>query len=286
MLLHPVTQRQLDSLYLHPSHAVGLIGAEGAGKGFIATTVAARILQATHDTFENHPYIRVLDAQTDGTIDEIRELQKFLHLSVPGKGKIRRAVIIEHAEFLGHEAQNALLKTLEEPPKDTIIICTITNRQRLLPTVWSRVQWLTVRSILIDTAIEELASSHTKEETVRAYHMSDGNAALLLTLLANEGDHPLKQAIATAKEILATTKYDRLKMIDQIVKSKEQSSVVEGMRRVLQAAVHINAKRASRENPGELKRLYQQLTLTNETAQLLERKVQPKLALTRLFNSL
>ncbi len=69
-------------------------------------------------------------------IEDIRALQKRLFLK-PIKGNVK-AAIIEAYEGLTIEAQNALLKVLEEPPENTIIIVTIPNKNLLLPTILSR----------------------------------------------------------------------------------------------------------------------------------------------------
>ncbi|MDP3726717.1 MAG: hypothetical protein Q8Q96_00185 [bacterium] len=76
--------------------------------------------------------------QEKGTIgiEEVRNLQKKLFLK-PLKSPVK-AVVIKNAENLTLEAQNALLKSLEEPPDNTIIILTASNKDLLLPTILSR----------------------------------------------------------------------------------------------------------------------------------------------------
>jgi len=71
-------------------------------------------------------------------IDEIRELQKFLYYR-PVVAK-RKTVIIIGAEKLTSEAQSAILKIVEEPPKQSLIILIGQNPENLLPTVSSRFQ--------------------------------------------------------------------------------------------------------------------------------------------------
>ena len=60
-----------------------------------------------------------------------------LHARTPFKG-VRRVFIIEEAELLNPQGQNALLKTLEEPSPRTVILLITTRDERLLPTVRSR----------------------------------------------------------------------------------------------------------------------------------------------------
>ncbi len=69
-------------------------------------------------------------------IDEIKNLHKKIFLK-PINSEVK-AVIIDDAEMLTTEAQNALLKVLEEPPSYTIIILGAANSDSLLPTILDR----------------------------------------------------------------------------------------------------------------------------------------------------
>jgi DNA polymerase-3 subunit delta' len=69
-------------------------------------------------------------------IEDIRIIQKNIFLS-PLKGK-QKAVVIHQADTMTPQAQNALLKTLEEPPIDTLIILLGKTKEAFLPTVLSR----------------------------------------------------------------------------------------------------------------------------------------------------
>ncbi len=80
--------------------------------------------------------ISTIEVEGSIGIADVRNLQKVLFFA-PLRGKTK-AVIIKNAEKLTVEAQNSLLKILEEPPNNTIIILTAENRDFLLPTVLSR----------------------------------------------------------------------------------------------------------------------------------------------------
>ncbi len=75
-------------------------------------------------------------------ITEIKQMQQKIFLT-PFKSP-QKAVIIEEAELLTTEAQNALLKVLEEPPDHTIIILSTNNKETLLPTIQSRCKIITL----------------------------------------------------------------------------------------------------------------------------------------------
>src|ERR1051325_1619212 len=96
----------------------------------IREQVAAKAADAYHN----------LDIPRATTISvaQIRELRQILSRSFVG-GK-KRIVIISEAEMMNAQAQNAFLKTLEEPHADTLIIMTSSNAHKLLPTIHSRCQ--------------------------------------------------------------------------------------------------------------------------------------------------
>lgn len=69
-------------------------------------------------------------------IEDVRNLQKTAYLS-PNQGK-EKAIILEEAQLLTTEAQNALLKLLEEPPQNTYIFLSASSSNNFLPTILSR----------------------------------------------------------------------------------------------------------------------------------------------------
>lgn len=88
-----------------------------------------------------HPNVLFLDVLNEKIgIDDIRDLeQQMWQTSVFDKPKI---AYINGMDLLSIAAQNALLKTLEEPPKNAFFILSVGNLSRVLPTIMSRVQRL------------------------------------------------------------------------------------------------------------------------------------------------
>jgi DNA polymerase-3 subunit delta' len=138
------------------AHAFLISGAHGAGK----EALAARIIQlvsgvapaAGFDLFGEPVVAEVplLDDLESGWVrvvrprmksrrigvEEIRTLEHTLHLAAPG-GACKVGVITE-ADRMNDQAANAFLKTLEEPPNQTLLLLLTANPQRLLPTILSR----------------------------------------------------------------------------------------------------------------------------------------------------
>ena len=70
------------------------------------------------------------------TVEQIREFERSIHLR-PAEARVKIGIIVD-ADCMGEEASNAFLKTLEEPPAQTVILLLSAEPQRLLPTILSR----------------------------------------------------------------------------------------------------------------------------------------------------
>ncbi|HEX7298336.1 MAG TPA: DNA polymerase III subunit gamma/tau [Solirubrobacteraceae bacterium] len=77
-----------------------------------------------------------MDAASNNSVDDIRELRESVQFApVSGRSKV---YILDEAHMLSPQAWNAFLKTLEEPPPDTIFVLATTEAQKVLPTVVDR----------------------------------------------------------------------------------------------------------------------------------------------------
>ena len=82
-----------------------------------------------------NPDILVLEEEKIG-IAQIKQIKQ--HLSSKPFGETPKSVIIFDGNSISPDAQNALLKTLEEPPGETIILIGVDSENKLLPTILSR----------------------------------------------------------------------------------------------------------------------------------------------------
>jgi DNA polymerase-3 subunit delta' len=106
---------------------------------------------------QQHPDLALVQAETVGgtlKVDQIRELQRGLNLA-PYQARYRVALLLRFEE--AHpSAANALLKTLEEPPSQVILILTAESADALLPTVVSRCEVIRLRPLALHTLTEGL----------------------------------------------------------------------------------------------------------------------------------
>jgi len=152
--------RLLDEAFTgpRPPHALLLRAAEGLGADLLATWIAARVLCRAEGrrpcgecraciAVERglHPDLMRLSPLEDSKqirIDEIRELTADLALKSHQGGY--KVAIVEPAETLNTNAANALLKTLEEPSANTLLVLVTHRRARLPATIVSRCQQLVI----------------------------------------------------------------------------------------------------------------------------------------------
>ena len=111
------------------SHAYLFAGTRGTGKTSIARIFANEIKTTENDLYE-------IDAASNRGIDDIRELRDSVNV-LPFESPYK-VYIIDEVHMLTKEAFNALLKTLEEPPKHVIFILATTEIEKLPDTIFSR----------------------------------------------------------------------------------------------------------------------------------------------------
>ncbi len=112
----------------------------------------------------NHPDLQII--RPSGAwikIDQIRELQKRI-VYRPLEG-VRKVYILTEAERMNLEAANCLLKTLEEPPADSVLILLTTNLDALLPTIRSRCQIIPFHPLLVSELAGHLMQRFNIDET-------------------------------------------------------------------------------------------------------------------------
>lgn len=177
-------------------HAYLFLGPEGVGKRAVAVAFAKAIhcAELTNDfcgdcadcsriADGNHPDVRVIEplaGKKEISIQQIRNLQR--ELSYRSFTGMRKIAIVDPATLMNAPGQNALLKTLEEPPQDSLIILIAANVGGLLPTLRSRCLQLTFAPLTRQEVSGFLISRHgmngTDAELVAALALGSIGAAL------------------------------------------------------------------------------------------------------------
>ena len=200
------------------SHAYIMNGERGSGKKLLAN-LFAQTLQCERGGNEpcyechsckqalsgNHPDIITVQHEKPSSIsvDEIR-VQVNEDIQVKPYSSKYKIYIIPEADLMTQQAQNALLKTIEEPPSYAIIILLTENAQKLLPTICSRCVMLKLRNIKDQLVkkylMENLQIPVYKADVCTAF--AQGNIGRAILLANSEHFNEIKEeAIQLLKNI-------------------------------------------------------------------------------------
>ncbi|MBQ6487114.1 DNA polymerase III subunit gamma/tau [Candidatus Saccharibacteria bacterium] len=144
------------------SHAYLFIGPRGTGKTSVARIFAHEVNGFKYELEDDYVDIIEIDGASNRGIDNIRELREKVAIA-PTSGKYK-IYIIDEVHMLTKEAFNALLKTLEEPPKHVIFIMATTDAYKVPVTITSRAQTYTFYLADEKTMFDYLKSVCEKEK--------------------------------------------------------------------------------------------------------------------------
>lgn len=192
------------------SHAYIFDGEKGAGKKTLAE-VFAKALQCLEKKenpcgicksclqadSKNHPdIIYVTHEKASLGVDDIRE-QITKDMEIKPYSSCYKIYIVDDADKMTEQAQNALLKTIEEPPEYGIVILLTDNANKLLPTILSRCVTLHLKMVNL-AAIKEFL---IKEYNLPDYHaelsanFSQGNVGKAIRYASNEDFMKMKDSV-------------------------------------------------------------------------------------------
>jgi DNA polymerase III subunit delta' len=276
ILLHPQTAKNLSDFLGRPSHALMIVGPTGSGKSTLAARLACELIKTPQTGLDDCPNVIKVSRPKDKqeiSIDKIREVIRALRLKVLRDQQ--RLILIEDAQALSHEAQNALLKVLEEPSQRTIFILTAVSKDSVLPTIVSRTQQLIIHPASLPQAVKHYQDKFSTKDIESAWMLSQGYPGLLNALLNDEQEHPLKVAVEQAKQIVAQSTYERLLTFEKIGNDKTQLGLVlDALSRVLSA---LHRRAVDKDNAAQAKSIAASRRLVNDALQALQTNTSTKL---------
>jgi DNA polymerase-3 subunit delta' len=230
-LLHPKTARQLDAIQAAPLGSVIFHGPRALGKATAARQLAAALnctggqpgvcancRQIAAGNFPDFIWIERTD-KASITLEQVRGLTGGLSLK-PYQPGATRVVVIDQAHLLTTEAQNALLKLLEEPPPATLIVLIAEHIEALLLTVRSRcrtVQFIRPEAAAIAQLLTD-TQGLTGPQAAQLAAASAGSPGAALNLAAHPAEAEALLALAQDAQLPGgRSLFDRLLLAAKLV---------------------------------------------------------------------
>lgn len=271
-LLGPQIESDLDNYFASEHHALTIIGPE-------LSSLANAVSQKLRSIEQNLVIMPLKPEKSTITIEQIRAVKH--SFSLKQTGNQQRVLLVESAETMSLEAQNSLLKLLEEPPSGVRFILLVSHKAGLISTIISRSRIMQLRPLTIDEALGYQQNDITKQAIQRAYAISEGMPGKLFLLLSDrESDY--SEAIDEAKYLIGADSFKRLSKLEQLAKDKQRAQLVlEAVDDVLRAVSHSSSSKADK-----IKQLAAKRKVVYEGRSSLQRNVNTKLVLLDVFMAL
>ncbi|MGM9531339.1 ATP-binding protein [Intestinibacter sp.] len=174
------------------SHAYMFEGPSGVGKNTLARELS-RILLEMENLFNSPDYIEI---KPDGNSIKIAQIRKMQTDILVKPYKSYKIYVFDEAQKMTVEAQNALLKTLEEPPKYAIIILVTNNKESLLDTIKSRCEIIKFTPIPIKEIADYLVKTGVDEKrALLLANFSRGSMQTAIELSESEDFYIMREEI-------------------------------------------------------------------------------------------
>lgn len=216
-------------------HAFLISGPLGSGKSTLATEIAAAVNCIGGDSLPcgacnncrriyagNHPDVKILAKRSDKAtlgVEAVKDFREDMFLS--STESEHKIYIIDDAECMTVEAQNALLKVLEEPPKSVIIILLANECDRILTTIKSRAQYIAMTRF----GEKELSEILTRDSIDAKIMLRDDEARFKGIIMSSDGRLGLAKKLLERKAS-AENEEERAEIL-KIIKSARQKSSFE-----------------------------------------------------------
>ena len=213
---------------------------EKMGDDPVAVLTEDQVHALRHELSEkaHDPYYRIeIEKANFIKVNSVREIRREVSLTGFFGGK--KVFIISDADMMNTEASNSLLKTLEEPPADTVLILTTSRKDRLLPTIISRCQLVRCEALSEEEITEALVDRDGRSETEArvAARIANGSFVTARALVSEDMVSLRAEVVLFLRLALGNSPTSLLSGIEKILASTGKSEC-ERWLRMLQVWFH------------------------------------------------
>lgn len=234
-MMNQKTQKLLDGFINRPTSSLLLIGTESDGSEECIAYLCSQLLGKgmVNQRVELQP-----EKGKQIGVEEVRAFKQSLQTKVHAQQNIARVGVVRQLDSATPESQNALLKLLEEPVEQTVILMQAESKERLLETITSRCQIIPILP-LSEEQVVYLATQYgkSKTEAQKTALLTGGAAHLIEILLKDEGQDMLDQ-LETAKQYLRQSPFERLARMKEFDSSQELRQLIRSLLVVAAAGLH------------------------------------------------
>jgi DNA polymerase III delta prime subunit len=214
-LINSITKQWVDAYIKRPKAAL-IINTNNDNKSGL------KIAQYIYEELRNNKNVPLFKLEITSKksigIDDIRDIQSYLALKASFDGKYTRFIVISEAEKLTKEAQNALLKLLEELPKKTVLMLIVNDNTNMLQTINSRCFNIKVLPISQGQATDYGVKINKDINQInKAYLISEGNRENFIDIL-NGKNLIIEDLINIAKDFIKSPVIERQKILESLNK--------------------------------------------------------------------
>lgn len=271
---------QLQSLFKQNKvfHAILIEGEKGLGKKTLANIIAQMAVcsqpkagvackkcsnckKAQKFVHPDVIYPEKTGALQTYSIATVRKIRADAYIA-PNEAQYK-IYIFSDVDNMGVPAQNALLKVLEEPPKNVIFILTCTNFSNVLPTVRSRTQQMALNTVSQENLHKFLHQNYPKGNFEKIWEISKGNIGLALDLVKLSDWRKMSDiARKIALSSTSSNEFELLSLVAQISDSKKDfNSMLNFFSAILKDAMIFSAEVSGKKNDSCAKLLSEKLSM-------------------------
>ena len=179
------------------------------------------------------PYVQIeLEKANFMKINSIRQIKRETAMTLSNAGK--KVFLISQADRMNADASNSLLKTLEEPPADTILLLTTSERNRLLPTILSRCQLIQCDPLTEEEIAQALIERDAVDETQAkiAAELANGSYLFARELSAGNIAKEREEVVNFLRFAVSSQRLQAAQLIESLVNEREKQSLERWLRQL------------------------------------------------------